>query len=238
MKCAAIIAAAGSGTRMNMGLDENGNTKNKMFLPLSGISVLARTLMTFNSSKLIDCIVVVTREIDINEVKKIKEEYKIDKLYKICEGGKTRKDSVLKGLSLLDSDTDYVFIHDGARCLVENECIEECLEKAALFGAAAPGVKVKDSIKKVDKDGFIVEDVKRDDLINIQTPQVFSYEKIYALHKKAEEDGVSVTDDTAIFTHYGEKVYITEGSYENIKITTSEDMVYAEQILKRRGQEK
>ena len=109
--------------------------------------------------------------------------------------------------------------------------IIECAKK---YGAAAPGVRVKDSIKKLDKDGFIECDIERENLINIQTPQIFSAKEIINAHLKAKEEGFQTTDDTALFTRFGKKVYITEGSYENLKVTTAEDLILAEQILNKR----
>lgn len=224
----ALIAAAGSGKRMNSG------DKNKMFLDLCGKNVLAHTLLAFEASGCIDAIVVVTRKCDIEAVEKIKDEYNISKLVCITGGADTRQGSILKGLENLPKQTDFVFIHDGARCLIEEKDIKECFEAAKKYGAAAPGVKVKDSIKKTDENGFIECDIERENLINIQTPQVFSADEILTLHKRAEAENFSTTDDTALFTHYGKRVYVTNGSYENLKITTVEDLILAERILNNR----
>lgn len=233
----ALVAAAGSGSRMNSGADENGVAKNKMFLPLMGKSVLAHTLLAFENCDEISAIVVVTRDYDIEAVNEIKNKYNIKKIVLITEGADTRQGSVLKGLEVLPGQTDFVLIHDGARCLIEEADIKKCLEAARKYGAAAPGVAVKDSIKKIDENGFIVCDVERKNLINIQTPQVFEAKEILSLHRKAKEKNFSATDDTALFSHYGKKVYITEGSYENLKITTAEDMILAQQILKNRRED-
>ncbi len=231
-----LIVAAGSGKRMQSGKNKDGTHKNKMFLNLSGKSILARSLLIFENFDEADEIVVVTRGCDIKQVEDIKEKYNIKKIVRIIEGGDTRQKSVLKGLGAIDERAEFVLIHDGARCLTEQNCIKACLDGARKYGAAAPGVKVKDSIKKVDENGFVECDIARENLVNIQTPQVFSVKEILNVHQKAKDEGFSTTDDSALFSRYGKRVYITKGSYENLKITTSEDLILAEEILKKREQ--
>ena len=126
-------------------------------------------------------------------------------------------------------------IHDGARALVTDKEIDTVINDCIKYGAAAVGVPCKDTIKIAGKDGFIKGTVNRETSFLIQTPQAFYTEEIRSLHKKAEMDGFSVTDDCMIAEHYGKSVKISEGSYDNIKLTTPEDVVVAEQIIKRRA---
>lgn len=226
--CGAVIVAAGSGRRMN-------SDKNKVFLSIDAVPILARTLMTFQNCDKIDSIVVVTRKCDFECARQIKNEYNIEKLTSIVEGGSERQQSVLNGLLALGSEFEYVAIHDGARCLVSEADISNCIEDAKKYGAAALGVASKDSIKKINENNFIECDIDRKTVINIQTPQIFKYSKILSAHEKAKKESIFSTDDTSLYLSYGEKVFITNGSYENIKITTREDIDLAKLIIKRRN---
>lgn len=237
VKNAALIVAGGNGSRMKSGKDEKGIEINKVFLSLGDKPVLAHTLLTFQKCEFIDMIAVVTRKCDKQRVIEIKEKYDLTKVDIVCEGGNTRTKSVRCGLNTLNN-IDFVFIHDGARCLIDKETIKRCYDDAKRYGAAAPGVLVKDSIKSKDEYGFIKSDIDRRYIVNIQTPQVFKFEEILSCHKKAENDNFEATDDTGIYMNYGKKVYISDGKYENIKITTPEDMAVAEQILMRKENEK
>lgn len=219
MKISAIIVAAGSGTRMRAG-------KNKVFLELLGKTILEQTVSVFEECKMIDEIIVVTNE--IQEAEKILNKYK--KLAGITPGGKVRGESVKNGLDLASGD--FVAIHDGARALITETDIENVLKSAMEFGAAAVGVKCKDTLKQVDDDGFIRGTVDREFLYNIQTPQVFKLSEIKEMYERCED---VFTDDCALAEKYGKKVKIVDGSYDNIKITTPDDLDLAEKILKKRG---
>lgn len=235
LKNAALIVAGGSGSRMNSGKDENGVDINKVFLPLEDKPVLAHTLLTFQKCDFISTIAVVTRKCDLKYVFEIKEKYNVSKLDVVCEGGATRVDSVRNGLkALFGLGINYVFIHDAARCLIDFDTINACFNDAKIYGASAPGVFVKDSIKSIDEHGFIKCDIERKYVVKIQTPQVFEFDEILQCHKKAAEEKFEATDDTSVYMHFGKKVYISAGKYENIKITTPEDMVVAKQILMRK----
>ena len=155
------------------------------------------------------------------------------KVKKIIEGGELRQNSVFCGLT--NTDADYVCIHDGARALVTDKIISDTIENAIKYGASAPGVKCKDTLKTIDDSGFILNTVDREKTILIQTPQVFRTEQIISCHKKASENNLIVTDDCALAEYFGIPVKITEGSYENIKLTTPDDILLAERILKSRG---
>jgi len=220
----AIIVAAGRGKRM-------GTAINKQYLNIKGKSILYYTLNVFSKCKLIDDIIIVTseQEIDFCRVNVI-EKYGIEKVSKIVAGGAERQHSVYNGLIAAEG-ADIVLIHDGARPFVDNTIIENGIKYAVSFGACTCGVNPKDTIKIKDEEGFSVETPDRNKLFAVQTPQCFNYDLILDCHKKLQEDGGAVTDDTMVVERYGHKVYLYEGSYNNIKITTPEDLVVGEKIL-------
>lgn len=222
MKITAIIVAAGSGTRMKAG-------KNKVFLELAGKSVLENTIEAFENCELINDITVVTDNVE--ECEALIAHF--SKVKKLVTGGKTRQESVKCGL--LASDCDIAVIHDGARALVRGEEIAAAIAAAKEFGAAAVGVKCKDTLKRADGDGFIEATIDRELVYNIQTPQVFDFEAIKKMHTEAKTN--TFTDDCALAESFGAKIKIVDGSYDNIKITTPEDMELAERIIKKRRME-
>ena len=223
LKISAIIVAAGSGSRM-------GGEINKVFLPLLDKKVIDYSIKQMTECEEISEIVVVTRECDIEEMKTHLKDIK--KSTKITVGGKTRQESVLNGLKVL-SDSDYVLIHDGARALITKEIIKNAISDMLAHSASAVGVLVKDTLKETDEEGFIAKTLNREKTYQIQTPQCFDYKKILNAHEKAQKDGFIATDDCAVYEKYVGKIKITNGSYDNIKITTPEDMIIAENILKR-----
>lgn len=225
MKTTAIIVAAGRGSRMGAG-------KNKVFLSIGNRTVLEYTLSTFASCADITNIVVVTGENDIEKCRRLVR--RIRKPVTVIKGGNTRQRSVLCGLSAA-KDADIAVIHDGARSLVTHEIITSTIENAKKYGAAAAGVPCKDTLKSSDGDGFIAATLDRESTYLIQTPQTFAYRDILKAHIIAERDGFSATDDCALYEKYIGRVKITPGSYDNIKLTTPEDMVIAKNILKNSG---
>lgn len=228
MKTAAIIAAAGSGRRM-------GADRNKVLLPVAGQPVIYYTMSAFARCGITDSIILVTRECDIAECEAIAG--RIDIPVRVIAGGNTRQESVFLGLKAAHG-TDIAVIHDGARALVTREIIESAVKNAVKYGAAAAGVPSKDSLKTVASDGFITATVDRASTYLIQTPQVFNYNAIVKAHSSAQRDGFCATDDCAIYEKYCGKIKLTEGSYDNIKLTTPIDMIIAEQILKIRKKER
>lgn len=225
-KNCAIIMAAGKGRRM-------GANINKQFLDIKNRPVIYYSLNTFSKSKLIDEIVIVCAEDEIDYCKiEIVEKYKIDKVSKIVAGGKERQDSVYNGLKVVE-DCEIVLIHDGARPFVTDKIIEEGIKYAKQYGACACGVVPKDTIKIRNAQGISVDTLDRNKLFSVQTPQCFKYNMILESHKKLSKDSISVTDDTAVASYYGNTVYLYEGSYDNIKITTPEDLYVAEGIIER-----
>lgn len=227
MKTTAVIVAAGSSTRM-------GGQISKQFISLNGTPAIVHTLRAFQQAQSIDSIVVVCRKTDIIDIKRLSGENGITKLTAVAEGGSTRQQSVKNGVALAQG-ADFIAIHDGARPLVTPQDIDKVVADAQKHGAAALGVQVKDTIKVVDNNGFILSTPNRSSLIAIYTPQVFKTDMYMQAMKKAEEDNKDYTDDCQLVEALGERVLVTVGSAENIKLTTPEDIAVAESFLKRRG---
>lgn len=219
MKISCIIVAAGSGTRM-------GGQINKVFMPLGESTVIDHTINAFSQVEEISDIILVTRECDIELCKRFNN-------IKVIKGGKTRQESVYNGLMCVEN-SDIVLIHDGARALILPETIKAVIDDTKKYGAAAVGVSSKDTLKQVDDEGFIEKTLDREKIFFIQTPQVFKTKEIIKAHEKAVKDGFSATDDCALYEKYIGRVKVTEGRYDNIKLTTPDDMVTAENILKKR----
>ena len=218
-----IIAAGGKGTRM-------GADINKVYLKLSGKEILVHTIEAFQQNKNVDEVIVVTGECDIEKCKTLAQKHNLTKVSAIVCGGDTRQKSVYNGI--IASKCDIVAIHDGARALISQEEINAVIADCKKYGAAALGVKVKDTLKASD-DGFISKTVDRSNMYAIHTPQVFAREDIIKAHQAAQN--LHATDDCGLAENIGIRIKITEGSYNNIKITTPEDMIMAEAILKGRN---
>lgn len=227
-KCTAIVLAAGQGKRM-------GTKVQKQYLEIDGKPVLYYSLHAFEQSKIIDEIILVVGENQSEYCKdEIVSKYGISKVNKIVEGGAERYHSVWNGLQEVD-DGGYVFIHDGARPFVDEEILKHAYKDVQNCKACVIGMPVKDTIKLADSDGFVNETPERSLLWMIQTPQVFEnglVKKAYAL--LMEQENIQVTDDAMVVEQMlGHKVKLTEGSYENIKITTPEDLDIAEIFVKK-----
>jgi 2-C-methyl-D-erythritol 4-phosphate cytidylyltransferase len=220
----AIILAAGKGRRM-------GADINKQFLKLKDKPILYYTLKAFSEHEDINEVILVAAESEIEYCKKeVIDKYNIKKVTKIVKGGKERQDSVFNGLKVLE-ECRMVLIHDGARPFVSKDIIDNGIKYARLYGSSACGVAAKDTIKIIDKHGFSTSTLNRDTLVCIQTPQIFDYNIIMDCHLKSNKVGYKVTDDTMVVEKYGHKVYLYQGSYNNIKITTQEDIIIGERIL-------
>ncbi len=223
--CSVIVAAAGSSRRME--------GQNKLMLPLDGIPVLARTLLALDGSRLIDEIVVAVREEDLLPTGDLCRLYGVTKPVKIVRGGESRLDSVLAAAMECREDAVFLAVHDGARPLADPELIDRVVALAHRTNAAAPAVPVKDTIKVV-RDGRVESTPDRALLQAVQTPQVFDAQLLRAALQSAQTLGAEITDDCSAVERLGKEVYLTEGSYENIKITTPEDMLLACELLRRR----
>ncbi len=226
----AIIAAAGMSNRMKSKI-------NKQFININGKPILAHTLEKFQRCKFIDEIIVVAKEDEISYCKKeIVRRYGFNKVTKIVRGGKERQDSVYNGILALNSKTDIVVSHDGARPFVKIKNIVDSIKGAEKYGACVIATPVKDTIKFVKDDQNIDHTPNRDVLWAAQTPQSFRREILMEGYKKAIEDNFIGTDDSVLVERLGIDVKIVMGSYENIKITTPEDIIIAESMLKDRVQ--
>ena len=224
-----IIVAAGGSTRMGA---------PKQWLELEGLPVLGHTLCTFEQVEEVGRIVVVARTEDIPRVVKLSRQWGITKPLTAVEGGATRQQSVTMGVhSLVDSDADLIAIHDGARPLVTPALIGRVIDAAANDGAAAAAVAVKDTVKQVDADGFVVNTPLRSTLRAVQTPQVFRFADYRKALKLAAEKGLDCTDDCQLMEQAGFAVKLVDGDEENLKITTPLDMKLAASILHHRHKE-
>lgn len=222
-----IVAAGGKGSRM-------GADINKIFLDISGIPVLARTLSCLNSCEYIDEIIIVTAEYDLPGCNDIVREFNIDKVKTITTGGATRQESVRNGVREVSEEADIVMVHDAARPLVTPHHLKDVIISAKEFGAAALGVSEKNTLKQIDTEGFITKTLDRSTIYAIHTPQVFSKNIIDIMYSNSDEILASATDDCMLAEMLGVNIKMVDDSYENIKITTRDDLVIAEQILENR----
>ncbi len=232
-KCTAIVLSAGRGSRM-------GTDTPKQYLDLCGRPVLYYSLKAFQDS-FIDEIIIVAAKDDFSFIKEeITDKYGITKVSGMTEGGAQRYDSVLNGLRAV-KESDYVFIHDGARPFVDGEMLARAYETVSKFGTAIVAVPSKDTVKITDEKGVAVDTPDRSSVWLMQTPQVFDFRKIkeayerMAARKNEVESGsaVKITDDAMVMEQFGTlPVHVSSGSYRNIKITTPEDMLIAEAFLR------
>lgn len=226
-----VIAAAGSGSRM-------GGKINKQYILLKSRPLLAYSLDVFEKMELVDEIVIVAqaREIEYCEREVVKR-FSYQKVSRVVAGGLERQDSIWAGLEELNSNTDFVAVHDGARPFVTSELIEEVLKEAVRWGAAIPGVAVRDTLKQVDRDNFVRQTLDRSSVFAIQTPQIFRYCELHKAYEYAREQRVKATDDASLFEKYIGRVKVVPGDYRNLKITTPEDLAIARTILDSLGKE-
>ena len=227
MTIKAIIAAGGLGTRLK-------TVHPKPLVMLNGKPLLAYSMEVFDNFHLIDGIIIVTHEYHVLDVEDVVRHYNFKKVQRVIIGGETRSASVYKGLEEAGEKADILVIHDGARPLIKPQTVQRAVEQCKLHGAAVVGVRVKATIKKVDpSDLFVRETLNRAELWEIQTPQVFKREILWkAYAQKGMEDA---TDDAGLVERLGVPVKVVEGDYDNIKITTNEDLVLAEAFLNARA---
>ena len=218
--CGAVIVAAGSATRMG-GID-------KVMADLGGEPMIVRTVRAFQNCEAIASIVIVTREDLIRPISDLCRDMK--KVAAVVAGGKSRQESVHLGLNALPKGTKLAAVHDGARPLVSWQVIDRVVRAANTYGAAAPAIPVKDTIKVV-QGGLVKETPDRSSLMAVQTPQVFDFDLLRGALRKEEEDGAQVTDDCSAVERTGMRIKIVEGDERNLKVTTPMDLKIAELLL-------
>ena len=224
----AIIPAAGASRRMGGG--------NKLLMELEGVPVLGRTLLALEHCEIIREIIIAASEDNIVTYAELGKNLGITKLTKVVKGGDTRQESVYKAALEADPQAKYLAVHDGARPLVTTEVVENACKGAFLHTCAAAGVKVHDTIKKVDSSDHVEQTMDRECLRAMQTPQVADKNLLLAALKNALDQGIAVTDECAALELLGARPVITEGSFENIKITTPVDLQFARAVLEGREQ--
>lgn len=226
-KFSAVILAAGSGKRM-------GTSVAKQYLPLLGKPLMVYSLEIFDKSDVDEIVLVVSAGEEEYCRKNIVEKYGIRKVAHIIEGGQERYDSVYAGLQAVSGD--YVLIHDSARAFVTGEIIRRAMDELLLYPAVVVGMPSKDTIKIADSDGFVALTPPREQAWMIQTPQCFSVSLAKGAYEKImRQEHTDITDDAMVVERMTEKrIRLIEGSYENIKVTTPEDLALGESILKRR----
>ena len=225
--CSAVIVAGGSSTRMGA---------DKLLMELRGRPVIERTLLAFERSGSVDEIVVVTRGEKIPEIANLAREAGVRKLKCVTEGGADRTASSWAGVQECSPHAGLIAIHDAARPLVTQEIIRDAVEAAGARGAAAPAIHVKDTVRQA-RGGRVLRTLEREELYLMQTPQVFRADLIRAALADAARLHISLTDDCAAVMLMDAEVFLTEGSEENLKLTTPADLYAAEAILAERGED-
>jgi len=227
VKTEMIVVAAGRGSRM-------GTEMKKQYLPLLGVPLLVRTLQVLAACPHVERIVVVSSPEDVEYVWELVHAHGVEKVGDVVPGGAERQDSVRLGLAALLPETHYVAVHDAARPLVTSEEVAKVLAAARSIGAATLGVRVKDTVKRV-RHGLVEETIPREELWAVHTPQAFRRDWLEEAHQRTtEQQGLLGTDDASLVEWIGYRVAMVEGSYENLKITTPDDLVLAETLWQRR----
>ncbi len=224
----ALIAAAGSSTRMGQGI-------SKQLLEIDGVPVLARTLLAFEAATTVTDIILIARREDFEAFAALAKRYHITKLRKITQGGETRQISVRRGLAVVSPKTRFVAIADGARCLITPEQIDAVNRTAYRTDAASAAVPATDTVKIVDKHSRTIDSPDRSTVWLAQTPQTFSLSLYRAAAYYAKETDFSATDDTSLMENIKRSVTLVNCGPENIKITTPADIYLARAILTRRA---
>ena len=221
----AILLIAGNSTRFNKNRNE---ITNKNFELINGKPVIAYSLQAFNQNDYIDNIIIAAREQEFKTLQNIIEKEEITKDIEVVVGGDSRKESVYKCIK--ETNSDIVIVHDGARPLLKQEYINNCIENMMEFKGVTIAVKSKDTIKITDENNTVIETTSRNNTWIIQTPQCFKRKILLELHKKYNNE--DVTDDCILLERNNNKVKVIEGDYTNIKITTYEDLNIVKEYLK------
>ncbi|MBM7569430.1 2-C-methyl-D-erythritol 4-phosphate cytidylyltransferase [Paenibacillus sacheonensis] len=226
-----VIVAAGRGTRM-------GTVESKQYLLLRDKPILVHTLQTFEAMSEIAAMCLVVGPQDVERCEALVSDYGLHKVKSVTAGGSERQHSVQQGLRALDGVADWVMVHDGVRPFVTHKAVRACMAKAMETGAAVLAVPVKDTIKQVNDNGIITATPERRSLWAIQTPQAFRRSLLVQGLEKAAADRFVGTDDAMAVERLGVAVSVAEGDYTNIKITTPDDLPYAEFLLATRERER
>jgi 2-C-methyl-D-erythritol 4-phosphate cytidylyltransferase len=229
-KLTAVILAAGSGERF-------GSKLPKAFIKISGKPMFWYSTYAFNSLEAVDNIYVVVSPEKLEFVKKTQLKYlkNILKFKGFITGGKSRQDSVYNALKIIsvEDGIEYVAIHDAARPFIKPNVIFDIFKEAVKVGGAAPGISVVDTIKQVNENDFISKHLKREDIVAIQTPQIFKFDKISKAYQIARKKNLCFTDDTEVFTLVDKKIMVVSGDNDLIKMTYKDDIKIAKEIIKR-----
>ena len=227
-----IVPAAGAGRRMGLG-------KNKAFITIGGVPLLILCMKMLAETGIVRRVVVVTRAAEIQETEMMLRKHQacsfpgID--WEVTAGGKERQDSVANGLAQVTDTEGYVAVHDGARPFAGPDIFARTFAKAKECGAAIAAVPLKDTVKVVDARGVVLSTPDRSSLCAVQTPQIFEVNLLRKAYEFMKEHSFAVTDDASLIEALGYPVAIAEGSYENIKVTTPEDILLAEKILEKKS---
>lgn len=227
MQYEVVLPAAGSGKRMGAG-------QNKLFLKLLEKPILVHTLEVFQQDPACTGIWLAVKPEERRFIQKMLEDYRITKVKGLPDGGAERQHSVHSCMKEMQQ-VDIVLVHDAARPFITHDIIAKLVQNAHHHGAAIAGVRAKDTMKKVSMNGIIEETVDRESLWMVQTPQAFRFELIMEAEDVAEKVGFLGTDEAMLMERLGHQVHIVESSYENVKMTTQEDLVFGEAILRKRG---
>ncbi len=223
MKAQAIIPTAGMGTRM-------GSAIPKTLMAINGVPLIIHTLRVFEQCEAIDAVILVVHQDFAEDYRQAVDKFGITKIKEYITGGQTRCQSVGNGLSYLDDDCDVIVVHDGARPLVTPKLIERAIGMCSVEKAVVVGLPVKQTIKKVSVNEAIVEKtLNREELWEIQTPQVFQKEVLMDAYEQT--DNYEATDDASLVERIGIKVKVIEGDYMNVKVTTPEDLIIVQKLL-------
>ncbi|WP_040203201.1 2-C-methyl-D-erythritol 4-phosphate cytidylyltransferase [Neobacillus jeddahensis] len=223
-----ILPAAGRGKRMRAG-------KNKLLLELNGMPVLIHTLRVFEEDEACDGIILATHPQDDEEFKALLKKYRVTKVINLVPGGEERQHSIFNALKTVKTN-GIILVHDAARPFIRKGHIHRLTEKAEETGAAIIGVPAKDTMKKV-QNGGVVETVERSSLWAVQTPQAFRVSLLKEAYERAEREEFLGTDDASLVERLDHPIAVVEGDYDNIKLTTPEDLYFAEAIMKKREKE-
>ena len=224
----AIILAAGSGSRM-------GTKTTKQMVVLGGVPIVVRSILAFEKSEYIDEIIIAAREEEMSSYKRFSDEYGFRKVKAVVKGGDTRQESVFRALRKLSVECDYIAIHDGARPLVTEANIADTVRAAYKYNCACAACPSKDTVKLASALGYIEETPDRARLWCALTPQIFRAEIYRAAAYTAKKDGLTGTDDCSLVEALGFRIKLIDCGYENIKITTQEDLLHAQAILQKRS---